>query len=63
MEHNVDIEEVRRKANALLQNLLERNATRPTQEVAHNITNLAFEDGNPVRDLFLTAVPTGEHLR
>ena len=60
MEQNVDVDEVRRKANQLLQDLLDRHAERPNQEIAHSITNLAFEDGNPVRNLFLTAVPNGK---
>ena len=60
MEHNVDIAEVQRKANALLQDLLDRSTSKSSQEIAHNITGFAFEEGNPVRELFLSAVPTGE---
>lgn len=60
MEHRVNVDEVRKKANAFLRDLLDQSTARSSEEIAHNITNLAFEDGNPVRDLFLTALPTGK---
>ena len=62
MEPNVNIDEVRRKADAFLQNLLEHAASRPSREVAHSINDLAFAEGNPVRDLFLTAVPRSKSI-
>ena len=62
MEHHVNPDELRKKADAFLQDLLDRATAQTSQETAHSITNLAFEAGNPVRDLFLNAVPNGKSI-
>ena len=55
MACQVDIAELQRKAIEYLQNRPERTAGRSSQEAATSIANLAFEEGNPVRELFLHA--------
>ena len=58
MDHSVNIEELQRKADDFLQGLLQvsRNSS---HETARHITNLAFEDGNPVRELFVATASIG----
>ena len=53
MERHGEIETARRKADDFVDNLLKRVvAGTPTQETARSITELAFGDCNPLKDLF-----------
>ena len=55
MERDVDVEDVRKKANAFLRDILHQSAAKSPEEIAQNITELAFHSPNPVRDLFVIA--------
>lgn len=59
MEAHVDVEALRRKANALLQDLLQQAAGRSHEETADAITELAFHHANPLKDFFAAASATG----
>lgn len=60
MEHHADVDAVRKKAIAFLHNLLERSAGQSSLQTAEGIVNLAFDDSNPVKDVFGAASTNGE---
>lgn len=60
MEHHVNSDEAQRKADEFIHHVLQQTADRPFHETARTISNLAFEAGNPVREHFIAAVPTGQ---
>ena len=60
MDHNADVDAVRKKAIAYLHDLLGRCAGKSPQETAEGIVGLAFEDSNPVKDVFIAAGTSGK---
>ena len=56
MERRPNIDEIQKKADAFLLGLLRQNSGKSAEETARNIPDLAFRDGNPVRDFFVAAV-------
>lgn len=60
MDHNADVDAVRRKAIAYIHDLLGRCAGKSQLQTAEGIAGLAFEDSNPVKDLFVAAGTTGK---
>lgn len=60
MEVLDEIDALRKEAHSHLQVLLQHAAGRSPQETAFNITELALENGNPVREFFAAVYGTGK---
>lgn len=60
MEAHEEIDALRKEAISHLHALLQHAAGRSPQEIAYDITELAFENGNPVKDFFAAVYGTGK---
>ena len=53
MDPNTHIHELRGKADAFISDLLLHRFEMPLDDLAHSISELAFENDNPLRQLFV----------
>lgn len=51
-------DELQKRAVIFVRDLLKRSNGKSSEDVAQSITNLALEEGNPVREFFLVAQGT-----
>jgi len=60
MEREAGREEVRARANLYVQNLLQQSSAKSVEEIAASLTDLAYDQDNPVCELFSRGFSSGE---
>ena len=60
MERRTDSEEVRARANLYIQGLLQQSSAKSVEEIAASLTDLAYDQDNPVRELFSRGSSSGK---